>query len=387
MVKKNRVSVAVLGCGRQAWLGFLPWIREHSGATLAAVADIDADQAQRTARKFGAGQHFTDWREMIEKSGAQALIITTPPWFHEEPTVEAAAHGLHVLCEKPMAPVVDACRRMLSACEKAGVVLQIGFSLRFDPGYETLKSLVCKGEIGEVYQLKSLYDAYVPDLTKSPAKEIVGLVGRLRLLNSKDMGIWRLTDERAGGGVFMDHGIHYVDLFRWILDDEVVMAAGAAHHIVEDRIHEDHGSCFLRFASGAAAYVEASQARMSARFEIDEGIVYGSRGDLKWEFDQTWYMRGYPHLYNTHANIWKFGVPSLVTGMWMPVPVPHGRRHVMFRRQFDYFISQINGEKIRHPVFGDSWAADGHDGMRAIQIARAVYESSEKNISIDVSEK
>ena len=381
---EKKARIAILGCGRQAWLGFLPWIRENPHATLAAVADINEEQAKKTARKFGATAWFTNWQEMLDKSGAGALIVTTPPWLHAEPTVAAAQRGMHVLCEKPMATNTDDCRRMIAACAQHDVFLQIGFSYRFDPGYEKLKTLIAGGEIGRVFQLKSEFDAWVPDLTRSPFKEITELAGRLKIWGSSDMGAWRMTDERAGGGVFMDHGIHYVDMFRWLLDDDVDSVMGARHWITPGRAGEDHASCMLRFSGGADAHVEASLARWSARNEIDEGMIHGHGGCLRYSMDQSWYIRGFPHLNNVHARVWKFGVPSLVLGQWQPVPVPHGRRLCMFKRQLDFFVGKITGHLKPHPVLGENQGATGRDGLRAIQIAHALYESAESGRSVAI---
>ena len=384
MVKNRKVKVAVIGCGRVAWLGFLPWIKRRKDTELCAVVDVDEELLGKTAKKFEARRKYTDWREALDESGADAVCVLTPPWLHAELVIEAAARGMHVLCEKPMASSVEDCRRMLEACEDAGVMLQIGFSLRFDPGYEKLKEIVKTGGIGEVFQMRSEYDVWVPDLNSSPFKEIVDLGGKLRVLGTPDMGAWRMTDERAGGGVYFDHGIHYTDLFSWILDDDVKTVFGAIRHVVPGRIHEDHASAYLRFGCGTPAYIEASLARWSARSEIDEGLINGSAGCLRYELDQSWYLRGYPHLYFTHARVWKFGRASLALGSWLPVRVESGPRVVMFRRQMDYFISRINGTFEPHPVFGDRWGADGRDGMNAIRVACALYESSEKGCSVDL---
>jgi predicted dehydrogenase len=265
------------------------------------------------------------------------------------------------------------------------VLLQIGFSLRFDPGYEKLKMMVQTGEIGRVFQLKSEYDIYVPDLTKSPMRELVEIGGRLKLFGSRDMGAWRMTDPRSGGGVFSDHGIHYTDLFRWIMEDEVVAVTGATQKIKPSVAFEDHASCFLRFASGASAFLEASLSRWSARNEIDQGLLHGERGCLKYKMDQSWYLLGFPHLNNIHARLWKYGEVAFALGRWMPVQTPYGKKYVMFKRQLDYFIAKIKGNYKPHPVFGEAWGATGRDGLRALEIAQAVYASNETNLAVSLA--
>jgi scyllo-inositol 2-dehydrogenase (NAD+) len=68
-----------------------------------------------------------------------AVVITTPTFTHEALVREAAGHGLHVLCEKPMALSVASCDEMMRACERAGVTLQLAFMRRFDPPFVEAK--------------------------------------------------------------------------------------------------------------------------------------------------------------------------------------------------------------------------------------------------------
>lgn len=382
MPKKRKISIAVVGCGRQAWLGYFPWIAANSHASLAAIADIDPTLLEKTAAKYHPRQTYTDWREMIDKSGADALIITTPPWIHADPAVAAAAKGMSILCEKPMASTVRDCRRMVAAADKHGVDLTIAHSLRFDPGYEKLKTLIKTGEIGRVFQLRATYDGWIPDISRSPFREIHSLGGRLRVFGTPDMGAWRMNDTRTGGGVFFDHAIHYIDLFRWLMEEEVTEASGFIQTVVESRANEDHGSSLLRFESGAAAYVQGSLCRLSARGSRDEGIIHGAAGCLKYETDQSWYVRGYPHLYNTHARVWKFGLPSFVVNRWQPVPTPYGRDLNMFKRQFDHFIDKIRGTLKPHPIIGFDWPASARSGMRNVEIVHAVYKSSRDGVMV-----
>ncbi|HOX28792.1 MAG TPA: Gfo/Idh/MocA family oxidoreductase [bacterium] len=380
MGKTNKkLKIAVAGCGRQAWLAFFPWIKEHPEAELAAVADADEGLAEKSAAKFGAGACYSSWEEMVEKCDAEAMIITTPPWVHADPAVAAAERGMHVLCEKPMATTVEDCARMVEAAEKNGVILDVAHSLRFDPGYEKLKSLVKSGEIGRVYQLRATYDSWVPDFSKSPFKEIYDFGCKYRLFGSKDMGIWRMSDPRTNGGVYFDHGIHYVDMFRWITEERVVSASGVVQHVIPGRLNEDHASSLLRFESGACAYVQGSLCRVSARGSCDEGMLHGETGCIKYKMDGTWYVLGIPHLYNVHASVWMFGLPSFMVNQWMPVHVKYGKSQCMFKRQLDHFVAKVNGSLEPHPVIGESWACSGRDGMENVRIVHAVYESDRKN--------
>lgn len=371
-----KIRMGIVGCGRQAWLGYLPWIKENPHATLAAVADIDEELLDRTERRFSAGKTYTDWRDMIDAGGIDALVITTPPWIHAGPAVAAAEKGIHIICEKPLATTVEECAQMVEAAEKNDIVFTTAHSLRFDPGYEKLKCMIAGGEIGRVFQLRATYDAWIPDLTRPPLRELVELGGRLRVFESTDMGMWRHSDERTRGGVFFDHGIHYIDMFRWLLGEKVVDVNGVVQQVKPDTAYEDHGSALMKFEGGACAYVQGSIVRMSSHFTSDTGLISGEKGCIKYDMDQTWYMRGFPHLNTAHASLWKYGLPSLALDTWFPVPVRAGRRRCMFKRQLDDFVSKVDGTFRPHPVFGDNWACTGRDGMENVRIVHEVYRTS-----------
>lgn len=373
------IKIAVIGCGRQADLAFFPWIKAHRGAELAAVADLNADLAARAAVKYGA-RKFTDWRDMFGSCKIDAVIICAPPWAHAEPAIAACGLGINVLCEKPMASSVEDCRAMLEATERNGVLMQIGFSLRYDPGYEAMKKIIKTGEIGRLFQLRSTYDGWVPDLTKPFFKEGAALLEKTKIF-PPGLGAWRMNDPRTGG-VYNDHSIHYIDMFRWIMEEEAVSVSGVAQKVVESRINEDHASSILKFEGGACAYIQSSQCRFSARGSRDEGLIHGADGCVKYKMDQSWYMLGFPHIENVHAKVWKFGAPSFILNRFLPVTVPHGKNVSMFKRQLDDFVSRLNGTHEPHPVFGDWWGATAKDGLKSVQIVDAFYKSSDTNSTI-----
>ena len=162
------------------------------------------------------------------------------------------------------------------------------------------------------------------------------------------------------------------------MGQEAEIAGGIVQKVVKSRVYEDHGSAMMRFESGACAYVQSSLCRFSARAgDCDEGLIHGSKGCIKYEMDQDWYIKGFPTLNNSHAHLWKFGVPSFIVNRWMPVHVNHGRKYCLFKRQLDHFVSLVQGTLEPHPVIGTNWAATARDGMKAVKMVHEVYRRSE----------
>src|SRR5918998_4652016 len=92
-----------------------------------AISDVDEGRLAEAKERFGVSNAWTDYRRLLAREDVQAVLISTPPMFHREITIEAARHGKHILCEKPMALSSTGCLEMLDAVQKAGVVLQIGY--------------------------------------------------------------------------------------------------------------------------------------------------------------------------------------------------------------------------------------------------------------------
>lgn len=88
--------------------------------------------------------------------GLDAVIIASPTWMHVSQAVQAADAGKHVLCEKPMARHIAECGQIIDACERGGVTLMVGLMKRFNPAFVTAKEMIESGELGEVFEVRSL---------------------------------------------------------------------------------------------------------------------------------------------------------------------------------------------------------------------------------------
>ena len=118
---------------------------KHLGGYLLEVADItglcDVNRTRigETARALNLDvPHFTDYQEMFQRGGLDAVGITAANYAHAEITVAAARAGLHVFCEKAMARTVPECWGMVRACQANDVKLMIGHKRRLRPPWARL---------------------------------------------------------------------------------------------------------------------------------------------------------------------------------------------------------------------------------------------------------
>ena len=238
-------------------------------AELVAVCDIDEPKAREFSQNYGNVPVYTDYREMLDRAGVEAVSICTPSGLHSEMTIEAAQRGVHVLCEKPMAITLGQMDAMLDAVKSSGIKLEVIFQRRTSPVSQKVRQAVQSGALGQLV----LGDAYLK-YYRSPA-----------YYKSAD---WRATWELDGGGALMNQGVHGVDLLLWIMGSPVQSVYGKAEAKVRDIEVEDTALAIVTFENGAWGVIEGTTScnpgeTTTFAFHGEKGtIIFGDRGVEKW---------------------------------------------------------------------------------------------------------
>jgi myo-inositol 2-dehydrogenase / D-chiro-inositol 1-dehydrogenase len=163
-----------------------------ANAEVVAVSDVYVEGAKQVAEQVGA-RVYSDGHELVNDDQVDAVLIASPGFTHEEFTLACLAADKPVLCEKPLAPTVDACLRVLEAeAAKPRRLVQVGFMRRYDDDFRALKAAVDDGRVGRPLLLHCRHrNASVP-----------GGFG-------SDMMI-------------TDSVVHDIDVTRWLLGQEIV---------------------------------------------------------------------------------------------------------------------------------------------------------------------
>jgi predicted dehydrogenase len=194
-----QIRWGIIGCGNVTEVKSGPAFREIEGSELVAVMRRDAEKAQDYARRHGVPKWYADADALVHDPDVDAIYIATPPDSHAEYTLRAAAARKPVYVEKPMARDYAECRRMIEACETAGVPLFVAYYRRCLPGFLKVKELVDSGAVGQV-RLVSI------TLLQPPQR---------RDLEPANLP-WRVIPEIAGGGYFFDLGAHQLDFLDYV---------------------------------------------------------------------------------------------------------------------------------------------------------------------------
>lgn len=196
----DSIRWGILGCGDVAEHKSGPALIQAAGSSVVAVMRRDGIKAADFARRHGVPRWYDDAEALLADPEVNAVYIATPPSSHLDLTRRAAAAGKRVLVEKPMARTVAECEAMIAACEAAGVPLHVAYYRRFYPKFQAAKRLIDAGVLGAPVSVT---------LQMAKPKSAVP-AGPLP---------WRLLPEISGGGLFMDTGVHRLDIILFLLGD------------------------------------------------------------------------------------------------------------------------------------------------------------------------
>jgi predicted dehydrogenase len=130
----GRLRVGVIGCGLIAQVMHLNYLRELGDRfEITALCDVSEEARLFCAQEYGVNQQYGSWQELLQHPLDAVFVLTSGS--HAPIAIAAAGAGLHVLVEKPMCFSVAEARQMISAAERAGTVLMVGYNKRYDPAY------------------------------------------------------------------------------------------------------------------------------------------------------------------------------------------------------------------------------------------------------------
>jgi predicted dehydrogenase len=313
-----------------------------AGAEIVALADPSEVTLRSRQQAWGVGRGHLDYREMFEAGGVDAVSICAPTSVHAPATIAAAAHAVHVLCEKPISLDLVQGQTMIDACARAGVVLQVGHQLRSHGAAMLAKEIIDRGELGRITHVRL-----------RQAHDWAGATG---------VGPSFATRAASGGGTLLDNGCHLMDLARYFGDrvDEVFARTATRKYDIE---LEDTAHVSLRFDSGALGTVEVAWTATG----WEEGFwIYGTEGALEYTN-----RLGEPYLRHAYrrspGTTW---AGTDVSEHRFAGDKPHAR-HVRA------FLDVIQGR--REPF------CTGEDGLEAVRLVFAAYDSAERGAPVTVS--
>ena len=334
-IPDRKIRFALVGCGRIS-RNHIESIAQHAAdAELVAVCDIDAAALAAAVGATGA-KGFDSLDALLEGSDADVVILATPSGLHASQAIRIAQAGRHVITEKPMATRWEDGKRMVQACDIAGVRLFVVKQNRRNATLQLLKRAVNKGRFGRIYMVNVN-------------------VFWTRPQSYYDSGDWRGTWD-FDGGAFMNQASHYVDLLDWMVGPvESVQAYTAT--LARNIEVEDTGVVSVKWRSGALGSMNVTMLTYPKNLEGSITII-GENGTAR--------VGG---VAVNRIQHWEFAHPDpdddTVNDAGYDTASVYGYGHRLY---YDNVIRALRGT-----VEADT---DGREGLRSLELLIAIYLSA-----------
>lgn len=153
----KQVKIGVVGTSWWSDAMYMPALTKHPNADVRAIVGRNLNHAHEFAGQWSIPHVYASLEELLANESIDAVIIASSNKHHYPMAMTAIGHGLHVLCEKPLAMTYTEAFRMKEAAERAGVKTMVSFTYRFMPTARYLKELIEQGYIGKPYHLNLRY--------------------------------------------------------------------------------------------------------------------------------------------------------------------------------------------------------------------------------------
>lgn len=305
----NKINIAQIGCGRIARTHDLPSTWKFEKARIMAVCDLDRHRTEETkqlveeyyTKKTGQANYidvkmYDDYREMLLNKDIDAVMISTPDFWHAQPAMEAALAGKDIYLQKPTSLTIHEGRQLVEIIQKTGRILQVGTQQRSSSQFRKAAELVRNGRIGKLHTVKIglpgdpsgppapampipkgfNYDMWLGSTPEMPYTEI-GVHPQV----GYDRPGW-LRMEQFGAGMITGWGQHHYDSAAWGMNTEYTgpISVESVAEFPKSGLWNVHGDFMSKaeYANGITMYTSGGY-QNGIRYEGTEGWIFVSRGD------------------------------------------------------------------------------------------------------------
>ena len=263
---KSKLRVGIVGLGHLHPRSYMDHFAAVDETQVVAVSESNKKMREAFCADYDGVAGYADLDAMLEAEALDIAAIFLPHVDCPEAAAKCATKGVHLMVEKPMAADAAGAKKIVDAAKKNKVQLTTGYCWRLHPAAREFKKLIQSGIVGD----------------------IVGAEGRCaagRLTRYIDGGSpWMLDPKKSGGGPIFNLGVHWIDLFRFMLEDEVAEASGRNVKVNKEYGIEDNSFAHLRFKQGAVLALDISYT-VPDSFPHGRDLyvaVRGTKGVISW---------------------------------------------------------------------------------------------------------
>jgi predicted dehydrogenase len=253
MDDKKKINLGVIGFGGFAMFAVQNFLQIPE-IKIAGMSGTHREAAQKASERFGlAGIQEID--DMLANPDIDLVYIATPPFLHYEHSMRALKAGKNVIVEKPFALTLEQANEMIALAKEKNLLLSVNLMQRYNTLYDKVKQLIDSKALGEV--LHGYFENYASDEGLSP-----------------DHWFW---DRSKSGGIFIEHGVHFFDMFEGWLGKGKVECAQSSYREGTDII--DQVQCSVKYKNDVMVnfYHGFTQANKMDRQELR---ILFEKGDI-----------------------------------------------------------------------------------------------------------
>ncbi|MDA7916291.1 Gfo/Idh/MocA family oxidoreductase [Verrucomicrobia bacterium] len=329
-----------IGAGYFSHFQYEAWDRIPE-VEIVAFSNRNEERSAVIKGKFGIDKCYADYREMFDAEKPDFVDVITPPSSHSEICKEATKRGVHIICQKPLAPSLEEAREIVLNAEEAGVRFMVHENFRFQPWHREIKKQIEAGAIGD---------------------RVHSLSFRMRMGDGwgDDAYIPRQPYFRDYPQLLVyETGIHFIDTFRF-LGGEISRVSAWLRRLNPVIKGEDCGLLVFEFENGGIGQWDGNRFNEpdcdNPRYTFGEFLVEGSDGSLRLSTDGTLRLK-------------RLGDPE------QEISYPHENR--AFAGDCCYFTQ-------RHFVDGllgnTPFETSGEDYLKSMAVQEAVYRAAETKL-------
>ena len=335
-ISGRKIRYAVVGLGHITQVAVLPAFRNAANSELFALVSGEPDKLEKLGKKYSL-EHLYSYQDYSRAlSNVDAVYLALPNHLHREYAVHAAAAGVHVLCEKPMAVSSEDCQAMIAAAKQNHAKLMIAYRLHFEAGNLQAIELAKSGKLGDLR-------IFASEFAQQVASDNI-----------------RVTEPVArGGGPVYDMGVYCINACRYLFGAEPIEVMAVAGNDGGERFKlvEEMMSVLMRFPEGRVGTFTCS----FGAADISRYALIGTKGVL----------RADPAYEYAMALKHQVTVGEKTTTKTYP-------KRDQFAAQIVYFSDCILKDKEPEP--------SGLEGLADVRIVEAIYESARTKRPVHVPE-
>ncbi len=190
---KDKLNIGIVGAGGFAGFAAKAFLKV-AGIQIVGVTDINEVAAQKLAHELNA-EFYNDYEQLLNDNRIQLVYIATPPYLHYTQSKQALEAGKHVICEKPAALKTKEAEELANYAKSNNLLYAVNLMQRYNPLYDIVKTIIQEKWLGDF--VHGFFENYASDEKLTP-----------------DHWFW---DMEKSGGIFIEHGVHFFDLFSgWL---------------------------------------------------------------------------------------------------------------------------------------------------------------------------